>query len=64
MTTWTLRLAAVPAGEGSVEDRVRDFVAACGYEPELARHVEELPEVRHEEVRALRDFDRKRLFLD
>ena len=42
----TLRLAAVPAGEGSVEDRVRAFVGACGYEPELARQVEELPAVR------------------
>ncbi len=61
---WSLRLAAVPAGEGTVEDRVRAFVEACGYEPELARQVEELPEVRPDEVRALRDFDRKRLFLD
>ena len=58
-----LRLAAVPAGEGSVEERVRAFVAACGYEPTVARHVEELPAVRPDEVRALRDFDRKRLFL-
>ncbi len=60
----TLRLAAVPAGEGTVEDRVREFVAACGYSPDVARHVEELPAVRSDEVRALRDFDRKRLFLD
>jgi acyl CoA:acetate/3-ketoacid CoA transferase beta subunit len=60
----TLRLAAVPAGEGKVEDRVRAFVGACGYEPELARNVEELPAVRHDEVLALRDFDRQRLFLD
>ena len=47
-----------------MEDRVRAFVGACGYEPELARHVEELPAVRHDEVLALRDFDRQRLFLD
>jgi acyl CoA:acetate/3-ketoacid CoA transferase beta subunit len=60
----TLRLAAVPAGEGTLEERVRAFVGACGYEPELARHVEELPAVRSDEVRALRDFDRQRLFLD
>ena len=59
-----LRLAAVPAGEGSVEERVRAFVAACGYSPEVARQVEELPAVRHDEVLALRDFDRQRLFLD
>jgi acyl CoA:acetate/3-ketoacid CoA transferase beta subunit len=61
---WSLRLAAVPAGEGTLEERVRSFVAACGYEPDLARHIEELPEVRPDEVRALRDFDRNRLFLD
>ena len=59
----SLRLAAVPAGEGSVEQRVRAFVGACGYEPTLARHVEELPAVGPDELRALRDFDRKRLFL-
>jgi acyl CoA:acetate/3-ketoacid CoA transferase beta subunit len=60
---WSLRLAAVPAGEGSVEERVRAFAAACGYEPIVARQVEELPAVGPDEVRALRDFDRKRLFL-
>ena len=58
-----LRLAAVPAGDGSVEERVRAFAASCGYEPEVAREVEELPPVRPDEVRALRDFDRRRLFL-
>ena len=40
-----LRIAGVPGGEGSVEDRVRAFVASCGYEPEVARQVEELPAV-------------------
>jgi acyl CoA:acetate/3-ketoacid CoA transferase alpha subunit/acyl CoA:acetate/3-ketoacid CoA transferase beta subunit len=58
-----LRLAAVPAGEGGVEERVRAFAACCGYEPEVAREVEDLAEVRPDEVRALRDFDRRRLFL-
>jgi acyl CoA:acetate/3-ketoacid CoA transferase beta subunit len=58
-----LRLAAVPAGEDSAGDRVRAFAACCGYEPEVAREVEELPRVRPEEVRALRDYDRRRLFL-
>ena len=58
-----LRLAAVPAGQGSVDERVRAFVDSCGYEPAVAREVEELPEVRPDEVRALRDYDRRRLFL-
>jgi acyl CoA:acetate/3-ketoacid CoA transferase beta subunit len=60
----SLRLAAVPAGEGTLEERVRAFVGSCGYEPDVARHVEELPAVRPEEVRALRDYDRRRLFLE
>jgi acyl CoA:acetate/3-ketoacid CoA transferase alpha subunit/acyl CoA:acetate/3-ketoacid CoA transferase beta subunit len=59
----TLRVAAVPAGDGSVEDRVRAFVSSCGYEPAVARQVEELGVVRPDEVSALRDFDRQRLFL-
>jgi acyl CoA:acetate/3-ketoacid CoA transferase alpha subunit/acyl CoA:acetate/3-ketoacid CoA transferase beta subunit len=58
-----LRLAAVPAGEGSLEERVRAFTACCGYEPDVARVVEDLAVVRPDEVRALRDFDRRRLFL-
>jgi hypothetical protein len=58
-----LRLTAVPSGEGTLEDRVRDFVASCGYEPAVARRVDELPAVRSDEVRALRDYDRGRLFL-
>jgi acyl CoA:acetate/3-ketoacid CoA transferase alpha subunit/acyl CoA:acetate/3-ketoacid CoA transferase beta subunit len=59
-----LRIAAVPAGDGTVEDRVRAFAACCGYEPQVARSVQELAAVRPDEVRALRDFDRRRLFLD
>jgi hypothetical protein len=59
-----LRVAAVPAGDGSVEERVRTFAACCGYEPDVAREVEELPRPRPDEVRALRDFDRRRLFLE
>jgi hypothetical protein len=46
-----------------VEDRVRAFASSCGYEPEVARQVEELPAVTSHEVRALREFDRQRLFL-
>jgi acyl CoA:acetate/3-ketoacid CoA transferase beta subunit len=58
-----LRVAAVGAGPGSVEERVRAFVASCGYEPAVTREVEQLPEVTAHEVRALREFDRERLFL-
>ena len=59
-----LRVAAVPAGDGTVEERVRAFAACCGYEPQVARSVQDLEAVRPDEVRALRDFDRRRLFLD
>jgi hypothetical protein len=46
-----------------VAERVAAFVASCGFEPEVSGQVEELPEVRSDEVRALRDYDRQRLFL-
>jgi acyl CoA:acetate/3-ketoacid CoA transferase beta subunit len=59
----TLRVAAVPSGEGSLADRTRALVEACGYRPEVARTVEELAPVRADEVGALREFDRQRLFL-
>ena len=58
-----LRVAAVPSGEGTLEERVRAFASSCGYEPEVAREVEILPAVSLSEVRALREFDRQRLFL-
>ena len=32
-----LRVAAVPDGEGTLEERVRAFIASCGYEPDVAR---------------------------
>ena len=38
-----LRVAAVPAGDGTLEDRVRAFASSCGYEPDVAGEVEELP---------------------
>ena len=60
----TLLVAAVPAGEGSVAERTRDFIAAFGYEPDVARQVEELAPVEPHEVMALREFDRQRLFLN
>jgi acyl CoA:acetate/3-ketoacid CoA transferase alpha subunit/acyl CoA:acetate/3-ketoacid CoA transferase beta subunit len=59
-----LRLAAVPQGAGTLDDRVRAFVSSCGYEPEVARQVEDLPAVRVDEVQALREYDRRRLFLN
>jgi hypothetical protein len=59
-----LRLAAVPAGEGSLDDRVQAFASSCGYRPDVVRQVEELPAVRFDEVRALREYDRRRLFLN
>jgi acyl CoA:acetate/3-ketoacid CoA transferase alpha subunit/acyl CoA:acetate/3-ketoacid CoA transferase beta subunit len=59
----TLRLAAVPAGEGTVEERTKAFIASCGFAPEVARDVEELAPAEPSEVRALREFDRQRLFL-
>ena len=58
-----LRVAAVPDGDGTSDERVRAFIASCGYEPDVARRVEVLPAVRSDEVRALREFDRQRLFL-
>ena len=59
-----LRLAAIPDGDGTLEDRVRAFVSSCGYEPEMVREVEALPAVRSDEVQALREYDRRRLFLN
>jgi acyl CoA:acetate/3-ketoacid CoA transferase alpha subunit/acyl CoA:acetate/3-ketoacid CoA transferase beta subunit len=58
-----LRVAAVPAGEGPLADRVRDLVGSCGWDPEVAATVEELPPVSEQEVLALREYDRQRLFL-
>jgi hypothetical protein len=57
-------VAAVPSGEGSLAERTQAFMASCGYTPEVARTIEELAPVRHGEVRALREFDRQRLFLN
>jgi hypothetical protein len=43
---------------------VRAFASSCGYQPDVARQVEELPAVRSDEVQALREYDRRRLFLN
>jgi acyl CoA:acetate/3-ketoacid CoA transferase beta subunit len=60
----TLRVAAIPAGEGSLADRTGAMVASCGYDVDVARSVEELAPVTMTEVGALRDYDRQRLFLN
>ena len=39
-----------PPGTGRLEERVRAFVSSCGYEPDVARQVEELPAVTLDEV--------------
>ncbi len=57
-----LRVAAVPDG-GPLEESVRAFASSCGYQPDVARQVEVLQAVAPDEVRALREFDRQRLFL-
>jgi hypothetical protein len=53
----------VPSGDGPLAERVRDFAAACGWEPEVAAEVEELAPVTMDEVLALRRYDPERLFL-
>ncbi|MDA8356356.1 MAG: hypothetical protein M0Z95_08710 [Actinomycetota bacterium] len=58
-----LRVAAVPAGPGTLADRVNEMVASCGWTPEVASRVDELEPVTEREVMALREFDRERLFL-
>ncbi len=58
-----MRVTAVPAGEGSVDERIRAMVASCGWEPEVARKVVELDPVSPAEARELREFDRRRQFL-
>ena len=58
-----LRIAAVPAGSGSIEDRVRAMAGSCGWDAEVAPEVAELDPVTPGEVRELRNFDRRRQFL-
>ncbi|MHB8670374.1 MAG: CoA-transferase [Acidimicrobiales bacterium] len=56
-------LAAVPAGEAPVAERVKAAVAATGWDLAVDRQVEELAPVRRDEVLALRRYDPERLFL-
>lgn len=58
-----LRLAAVPAGAAPIAERARAATAACGWDLEVARDLDELPAPTAAEVHALRDYDRRRLFL-
>jgi len=58
-----LRVAAVPAGTEPISERVGALVASCGWQPDVAREVEELAPVEMGEVMALREYDRRRLFL-
>ena len=46
----SFRVAAVPEGEVPIDERVRDLVASCGWRPEVAREIEELPAVTVREV--------------
>jgi acyl CoA:acetate/3-ketoacid CoA transferase alpha subunit len=57
------RVAAVPAGPDPLDRRVQALVASCGWEPMVARSVDQLHPVDPSEVLALREFDRTRLFL-
>ena len=56
-------MAAVPAGPGPFDERVRAMVGACGWEPDVSPEVGELDPVTMAEVRELRQFDRRRQFL-
>ncbi len=58
-----LQVAAVPAGAGPLDERVRSMVGSCGWAPDVVRQVAELAPVEQAEVLALRQFDRQRLFL-
>jgi len=58
-----LQVAAVPAGPGPRDERVRALVAACGWDVAVATAVEELDPVTTDDVLALRRYDPERLFL-
>ena len=58
-----LRVAAVPSGSDSFDERVRAMVASCDWDPEVAADVSELSPVTMDEVLELREFDRRRQFL-
>jgi hypothetical protein len=61
-----LRIEAVAAGGdvAAVDDRVRLFAGACGWDVEVARQVEELDPPTESEVLSLRNYDPEGLFLN
>ena len=58
-----LTLTAVPAGSASIEDRVADARAACGWDLAVAADVRELAPPSDDEVTALRTWDPRGWFL-
>jgi acyl CoA:acetate/3-ketoacid CoA transferase alpha subunit/acyl CoA:acetate/3-ketoacid CoA transferase beta subunit len=58
-----LRLAAVAAGSGALDDRVKRFVGECGWELAVDRDVVELEPVTTADVLPLRRYDPEGLFL-
>jgi acyl CoA:acetate/3-ketoacid CoA transferase beta subunit len=58
-----LHLAAVGVGDEPLADRVRRAVAACGWDLSVDRNVAEIDLATPTEVRALRTFDPRALFL-
>lgn len=61
--TGLLRLAAVPAGDGPLAERVQRAVGSCGWDLDVGRDLAELPRPTLAEVLALRTYDPQRVFL-
>ncbi len=59
----TLQVAAVASGAEPQSERIRAFVAGCGWDVAVARSVVDLEPVTTDEVLALRRYDPERLFL-
>jgi len=58
-----LELTAVPAGDGTVSDRIEAARSACGWELAVAPDVRELPPPTADEIAALRRWDPRGWFL-
>ena len=58
-----LTLTAVPAGQGSIADRVATAVAATGWAVAVSRSVRELDAIAFDDVVALREWDPRGWFL-
>ena len=58
-----LELTAVPAGDGTVSDRIEAARGACGWELAVAPDVRELPPPTADEIAALRRWDPRGWFL-